>query len=81
LGSLPVAHPLTIGQGLIFAGRRWRVQEVDQENKTIYVLPDHGGAPPQFDGYGAMVHDEVRREMRRVLASDQAELTLDARGR
>ncbi|WP_396331071.1 DEAD/DEAH box helicase [Burkholderia anthina] len=81
LGSLPVAHPLTIGQGLIFAGRRWRVQEVDEENKTIYVLPDHGGAPPQFDGNGAMVHDEVRREMRRVLASDAAEPTLDARGR
>ncbi|KML07957.1 MULTISPECIES: DEAD/DEAH box helicase [Burkholderia] len=81
LGSLPVAHPLTIGQGLIFAGRRWRVQEVDQDSKTIYVLPDHGGAPPQFDGNSAMVHDEVRREMRRVLASDEPELMLDIRGR
>lgn len=80
LGSLPIAHPLTIGQGLIFGGRRWRVAEVDQEGKTVYVTPDKGGAPPQFDGNGAMVHDEVRREMRRVLESSEPVLFLDGRG-
>jgi ATP-dependent helicase Lhr and Lhr-like helicase len=80
LGTLPVAHPLTKGQGLIFGGRRWRVQEVDQEGKAIYVSADKGGAPPQFDGGGAMVHDEVRHEMRRILASSEAILFLDARG-
>lgn len=80
LGSLPVAHPLTVGQGLIFGGRRWRVQEVDQEGKTIYAVPDKGGAPPQFDGNSAMVHDEVRREMRRILGSSEPVLFLDARG-
>lgn len=80
LGSVPVAHPLTKGQGLIFGGRRWRVEEVDQEGKTIYVIPDKCGAPPQFDGNGAMVHDEVRREMRRILGSSEPILFLDARG-
>lgn len=81
LGSLPVAHPLVKGQGLIFGGRRWRVQEVDEESKTIYVTSDKGGAPPQFDGNAAMVHDEVRREMRRVLESDEPVGFLDERGR
>ncbi|KAA1004333.1 DEAD/DEAH box helicase [Paraburkholderia panacisoli] len=80
LGSVPVAHPLTKGQGLIFGGRRWRVEEVEQEAKTIYVIPDSGGAPPQFDGNGAMVHDEVRREMRRLLAGTEPVLFLDATG-
>jgi len=80
LGSVPVAHPLTKGQGLIFGGRRWRVEEVDQEGKTIYVTPDKGGAPPQFDGNGAMVHNEVRREMRRLLAGAEPVLFLDAAG-
>lgn len=80
LGTIPVAHPLSKGQGLIFGGRRWRVQEVDQEGKTIYVLPDKGGAPPQFDGNGAMVHGEVRHEMRRILGSGEPILFLDARG-
>ncbi|SIN94544.1 DEAD/DEAH box helicase [Paraburkholderia phenazinium] len=80
LGSVPVAHPMTKGQGLIFGGRRWRVEEVDQEGKTIYVISDKGGAPPQFDGNGAMVHDEVRREMRRILGSSEPIFLLDARG-
>lgn len=80
LGSLPIAHPLIIGQGLIFGGRRWRVAEVDQERKTIYVTPDKGGAPPQFDGNGATVHDAVRLEMKRVLESSEPIPFLDARG-
>lgn len=68
LGSLPVSHPLLPDQRVIFAGRRWRVLDVDAENKVIVVTPDRGGAPPAFDGGGAMVHDVVRQEMRAVLA-------------
>lgn len=68
LGSLPVVRPLSPGQGVVFGGRRWRVQEVDAAKKVVFVTPDTGGVPPLFDGTGAMVHDEVRREMRRVLA-------------
>lgn len=67
LGSLPVSHPLLPDQHIIFAGRRWRVMDVDSEKKVIVVTPDKGGAPPTFDGGGAMVHDVVRQEMRAVL--------------
>jgi ATP-dependent Lhr-like helicase len=81
LGSLPVAHPLGAGQGIIFAGSRWRVQEVDDEKKVVFVLPDKGGVPPLFDGSGAMIHDEVRREMRRVLADASPVAYLDSRAR
>jgi ATP-dependent Lhr-like helicase len=77
LGSLPVARPLIPGQGIIFAGQRWRIQEVDMEKKSVFVLPDRGGAPPVFDGTGAMVHDEVRREMKRVLADDKPVIFID----
>lgn len=69
LGSLPVTRPLVPEQRIIFAGRRWRVLEVDGDKKLIVVAPDKGGAPPAFDGSGAMVHDRVRQEMRAVLAS------------
>ncbi|TYC60922.1 DEAD/DEAH box helicase [Zoogloea oleivorans] len=68
LGSLPVSHPLLPDQRVIFAGRRWRVLDVDSENKVVMVTPDRGGAPPAFDGGGAVVHDVVRQEMRAVLA-------------
>lgn len=68
LGSVPVSRPLTKDQRIIFAGRRWQVREVDIQAKVIIVTAARGGAPPQFDGLGAMVHDIVRQEMRAVLA-------------
>lgn len=70
LGSLPVSHPLKEGQHIIFAGRRWRVLDVDSEKKVISVTRDKGGAPPNFDGGSAMVHDVVRQTMREVLQSN-----------
>lgn len=68
LGSLPVTRPLTVNQRIIFAGRRWRVLQVDTEHKVISVAPDRGGSPPAFEGGGGMVHDRVRQEMRLLLA-------------
>ncbi|GAB7529596.1 DEAD/DEAH box helicase [Pseudomonas sp. 3A(2025)] len=71
LGSLPVSRPLIVGQRIIFGGRRWQVLDVDLEKKVIVVNAARGGAPPQFDGLGAMVHDRVREEMRAVLMETQ----------
>nr|WP_081791085.1 DEAD/DEAH box helicase [Pseudomonas sp. KD5] len=68
LGSVPVSRPLTKDQRIIFGGRRWQVRDVDLQAKVIIVTAARGGAPPQFDGLGAMVHDTVREEMRAVLA-------------
>lgn len=77
LGSLPVSHPLVPNQRIIFAGRRWRVLDVNAEKKIIVVTPDRGGAPPSFDGGGAMVHDVVRQEMRAVLRENEPVPFLD----
>lgn len=78
LGSLPVSHPLVPGQRIIFAGRRWRVLDADSEQKIILVAPDKGGAPPSFDGGGAIVHDIVRQEMRAVLRGNEPAQFLDS---
>lgn len=80
LGSLPVSRPLMIGQRIIFAGRRWRVLDVDDEKKLVIVAPDKGGAPPMFDGASGKVHDGVRKEMRQVLAESGAITFVDAEG-
>ncbi|MHC8361602.1 DEAD/DEAH box helicase [Pseudomonas sp. LS2P72] len=72
LGSVPVSRPLTKDQRIIFGGRRWQVRDVDLQAKVIIVSAARGGAPPQFDGLGAMVHDTVREEMRAVLADPAA---------
>lgn len=67
LGSIPVSRPLTLGQRIIFAGKRWQVMDVDLEKKVIAVRRARGGEPPVFDGLGAKIHDRVREEMRAVL--------------
>ncbi|WP_024646589.1 DEAD/DEAH box helicase [Pseudomonas syringae] len=72
LGSVPVSRPLTLGQRIIFGGRRWQVLGVDLEKKVIVVIPARGGEPPVFDGLGAKIHDRVREEMRAVLTETTA---------
>jgi len=80
LGTLPVSRPLLPDSRIIFAGRRWRVLDIDTARKVIAVAPDPGGAPPMFDSGGAMVHDRVRAEMRAVLADTEPVSFLDASG-
>ena len=63
LGSLPVDQPLTPGTLLIFAGRRWKIIDVDTKQKVIDVAPSSGGKPPRFAGSGGEVADEIRRRM------------------
>jgi ATP-dependent Lhr-like helicase len=78
LGSIPITRPLTVGQRIIFAGRRWRVQQVETQERLIVVGPDPGGVPPVFDGLGGRVHDRVREEMRKVLAESSPVSFLDS---
>ncbi len=66
LGSLPVDNPVMPEQLIIFAGRRWRVLEINGHRKEILVTAAHGGKPPAFGGDGLPPADEVVAEMRRV---------------
>jgi ATP-dependent Lhr-like helicase len=76
---MPITRPLTAGSFLIFAGRRWQVLSVSQEDLVIMVQPAAGGSVPGFDGaMGAVIHDRVRQEMREVLCTDEPIPFLDA---
>jgi len=68
LGTLPLSQPVEKGSYLIFAGKRWRVQELDMEKKLIQVTSARGGKVPMFNGNSGLVDDGVREEMRRILA-------------
>jgi ATP-dependent Lhr-like helicase len=80
LGSLPISQTLRAGQHILFAGRTWRVEEVNEQEKTIYVAKAKGGAPPLFSGGGGRVHTRVRQRMRELLASDSHVNFLDETG-
>ena len=81
LGTLPVTFPLAPDLFLIFAGRRWRIVDVNEERHEVDLEPAPGGVPPIFGGSGAMIHDRVREEMRRVYEDDDVPVFLDATGR
>lgn len=81
LGSIPVETAIVVGSGLIFGGRRWRVQEVDEDRREIRVTPGGAGDPPLFLGSAGEVHDVVRARMRRVLADSGLPRYLDAGAR
>lgn len=63
LGALPVDSLILKDQHIVFGGRRWKVTDIDEGRKTIYVISTKGGKPPKFNGSGMSVHDKVRQEM------------------
>jgi ATP-dependent Lhr-like helicase len=78
LGTIPVAQMLTHGQRILFAGKTWRVDEIDETQKTIFVTRTSGGVPPLFSGGGGRTHSTVRQRMREILASSTEVGFLDA---
>jgi ATP-dependent helicase Lhr and Lhr-like helicase len=78
LGTLPVDQVMLPGQRILFAGKTWRVEEVDEEQKTIYVTRAKGGVPPLFSGGIGRTHTKVRRRMRELLEGGDALPYLDA---
>ena len=77
LGTLPIDKPLSVGQLMIFAGRRWEILNIDPDKKLILLKKSIGGKPPKFGGNGQMVHNIVREEMFRVYQQNAIPIYLD----
>lgn len=77
LGTLPVSQMMTPGQRILFGGRTWLIEAIDEEHRTIHVAPAKGGAPPLFNGGGGRVHTRVRQRMRDIYAAHDALPFLD----
>lgn len=77
LGSIPIDHPVIEGSLLIFAGRRWRVLDVDVSAKVINLTKAAGGKPPTFSGNGMQVAHGIRQRMRLLYSQDTTPVYLD----
>lgn len=77
LGTLPVLMMLQNDQRILFAGRTWIVEDVDEDKKVIFVKRARGGAPPAFDGGRGRVHTKVRQRMHELLLSEETPGYLD----
>lgn len=78
LGTMPVSQGMVPGQRILFAGKTWTIEDVDESLKTVFVVPAKGGVPPLFDGGGGKTHTCVRQRMRELLQSTDALIFLDA---
>lgn len=79
LGTLPVVNPVAEGSFLIFGGRRWRVEHVNEEKRIIDLAPSSGGRVPAFEGGGgAAVHDRIRQEMLSIYTRTDVPVYLDS---
>ncbi|HEX3719668.1 MAG TPA: DEAD/DEAH box helicase [Verrucomicrobiae bacterium] len=67
IGNLPVNRIPPVGEHIILAGRRWKIEEIDAAAKTVFVSPTRGGKAPEFLGAGGELHTRVLHEMRAVL--------------
>lgn len=67
-----------VGSVVIFAGRRWRMAEIDHDKRRVELMPAAVGERPRTRGEGSPVHDRVRAEMRAVLAGEDEPAWLDA---
>lgn len=77
LGSLPVSSSVSEGDLIVFAGRTWEVDNIDEERKTIFVGKTVSGRPPVFTGSGGHVHTKVRQRMRELYMSAVAPSFMD----
>ena len=77
LGTLPVSQMMTPGQRILFGGRTWLIEAIDEEHKTIHVAPAKGGTPPLFNGGGGRVHTRVRQRMHEIYVAQDGLPFLD----
>lgn len=68
LGTIPISNPVGIGVVIAFAGRRWRIETVDDRSKVLEVVHHRSGKIPKFDNVmNEPVHDRLSAEMKAVL--------------
>lgn len=78
IGTIPAEEQLMApGLGIVLAGRRWKVEQVDDLKRDVYVVPSRKGKPPRFAGEAGVIHPEIAREMRRILESEHVPAFLD----
>ena len=69
LGTIPIQNSLQTGDFILFAGKTWRVNEIDDESKTVMVTFHKTGRPPTFNNQGGYIHTTVRQRMKELYLS------------
>lgn len=77
LGTLPLQGTVARGDVITFAGRRWRLVDIDHQKRLVELAVSSMGKLPRTGGDGTPVHERVRKETRAILAGDEIPAWLD----
>lgn len=78
IGTVPIVNVLGIGSIVGFAGRRWRVQAVDDRAMVLDVVAHRSGKLPKFDRPASeALDDRLVETIRSVLDDDDRPAYLD----
>ena len=78
LGTLPLPGTSARCDVITFAGRRWRIEDINHEKRLLDLAVSGMGKLPRTGGSGLPVHRRVRQEMRAILAGGAVPAWLDA---
>ena len=78
LGTIPTEVPMRVGMRMVFAGKRWKVNNVDTTTETVVLEKASGGKPPMFSSGKPTVSNQVRMTMREVYLSSERYSWMDA---
>lgn len=82
LGTIPLTNAIAKGNLVVFAGRRWLVEDVDERARVLMVTPHRGGVIPKFERlFAEPAHDRLLAEMRRVYEDEDVPDYLDGPAR
>lgn len=79
LGTIPLSHTIGVGGLIAFAGKRWRIEGLDDISKVLMVSPHRSAKIPQFESIAnENIADRMVQEMRTVLQQEDGYPYLDA---
>lgn len=61
----------TVDEVFILAGRTWKVYEVDEKKKLVFVNLIKNSKVPKWNGTGGDIHTKIVQKMRDILDSDE----------
>jgi ATP-dependent Lhr-like helicase len=78
LGTVPLSPTIGTGTLIAFAGKRWRIEGVDDIGKVLMVAPHRHAKIPQFESLGQeVISGRLAAETRKVLQGEESYPFLD----
>jgi len=69
VGQIPFSPQIKVNENLLLAAKIWKIKDIDFKGGIIEVIQAKDGKAPSFSGGAGGIHQEVRKEMLKILKS------------